>query len=269
MSYPTSAEIIVPFHDNGRWVADASASGSAWVESASWLEAFVGANTASLYKMKILSSPEKHGTAFTKPPKTVAIVVLTVLAIMLIDWLSKSRVLQWVGEFIFTVIGKILSFLWDMLIESIHAGGEFLFSTPPGWIIIGCLVLWGAVSLAYNKLLVRWTLNDEVMERINAEREKGGVGKLERVELVDMVKDYRQSILTEILKACAKADDGVEYSETEEELTVGDKIYALRHLACSTRHDGVGEIYPKMSRTKAFGLNTVLTTKVPLSELLR
>lgn len=211
MPLPLLAIAIPVLHSSGAWIASTAASGYiAGTLSGTWVGAFVLGNSTLLASLGLVSAAGVFGASSG------------------LAALSSSAVLA-VGSGLTTVgLGGVASTL------GIAPAATFLGMTPVGWAIAGATATVAATFCYY--------FSRKTMQRINEERQKGGLGPITITEIVKEVRLLEAQSLESILTRLAAERSDMTLSADHQELSVDGQVFTLRRLKYVVNNDGSEEI---------------------------
>jgi hypothetical protein len=198
-------------HSSGAWIASTAASSYiAGTLSSTWIGAFVLGNSTLLGSLGLVSAAGIFGagSGLAALSSSAAVGIGTGLAA--------------VG------LGGVANAL------GIAPAATFLWLTPIGWAIVGT-----AVAIASTLGLY---FTHKTTQRINEEREKGGLEPTTLVKIVKEVRLLEAHSLEAILARLAKEIGGVTLSSDNIYLTVGGQVFPINRLKYVVNNDGSEEV---------------------------
>ncbi len=222
MPLPFFAIAIPVLHSSGAWIASTAASGYiAGTLSGTWIGALVLGNSSLLSTLGLVSAAGIYGAASSGLAALGAGAAL-----------GMGSALTTVG------LGGVASAL------GIAPVATFLGLTPAGWAIA---VAAGALITTFGYYFTR-----ETMQRMNEERQKGGLDPITLREIVEEVKLLEEQSLQNILERLEKETDNVSLSSNREEVTIDGQVYSIARLKYAMNQDGSEEILfvPRTGRKK-------------------
>ena len=195
-----------------RHSASSAASGYiAGTLSSTWIGAFVLGNSSLLSAFGLVSAAGIYGAASSG---LVALASGTAL--------GMGSALTAVG------LGGVASTL------GIAPVVTFLGLTPAGW----------AIAVAAGTLITTlgYYFTRKTMQRMNEERQKGGLDPITLPQIVKEVKLLEEQSLQNILGRLEKEIDNVSLSSNREEVTIDGQVYSIARLNYVVNQDGSEEI---------------------------
>jgi hypothetical protein len=210
MPLPLFALAIPVLHSSGAWIASTAASGYiAGTLSSSWIGAFVLGNSSLLGSVGLVSAASIFGASG--------------LAAL------SSTAAAGIGAGLTAIgLGGIANAL------GIAPVATFLGLTPIGWTII-CTAVPIISTLSYY-------FTSKTMQRINAEREKGGLAPTTLFKIIEEVRLLETRSLIAILAQLAKEMEGVTLSSDNRYFTVGGQVFSVNRLKYVVNNDGSEEV---------------------------
>jgi hypothetical protein len=198
-------------HSSGAWIASTAAAGYiAGTLSSTWIGAFVLGNSTLLGSLGLVSAAGIFGAGSG------------------LAALSSSAAVG-IGTGLTAVgFGGVANAL------GIAPAATFLWLTPIGWAIVGT-----AVTIAST---LGYYFTRRTTQRINEEREKGGLEPTTLVKIVKEVRRLEARSLEAILARLAKEMEGVTLSSDNRYLTVDGQVFPVNRLKYVVNKDGSEEI---------------------------
>jgi len=211
MPLPLFALAIPVMHSSGAWIASTAASSYiAGTLSSTWIAAFVLGNSTLLASLGLVSAAGIFGAG-------------SGLAAL------SSSAAAGIGTGLTAVgLGGVANAL------GIAPVATFLGLTPMGWVIAGTSV---TIASTLGYYFARKT-----MQRINVEREKGGLDPTTLVKIVKEVQLLEARSLEAILTPLAKEMEGVTLSSDSRYFTVGGQVFSVNRLKYVVNNDGSEEV---------------------------
>ncbi|MCY4463462.1 MAG: HigA family addiction module antitoxin [Albidovulum sp.] len=212
MPLPFFAIAIPVLHSSGAWIASTAASGYiAGTLSSTWIGAFVLGNSSLLSALGLVSAAGIYGAASSGLAALGSGVAL-----------GMGAALTKVG------LGGVASAL------GIAPVVTFLGLTPVGWAI--------AVTAGTLITTLGYYFSRKTMQRMNEERQKGGLDPITLLKIVEEVKLLEEQSLQNILERLEKETDNVSLSSNREEVTIDGQVYSIARLKYAMNEDGSEEI---------------------------
>lgn len=211
MPLPLFALAIPVIHSSGAWIASTAASSYiAGTLSSTWIGAFVLGNSTLLGSLGLVSAAGIFGASSG------------------LAALSSSAALG-IGAGLTAVgLGGVANTL------GIAPAVTFLGLTPVGWAIAGT-ALTIASTLGYY-------FTRKTMQRLNQEREKGGLEPTTLAKIVKEVRLLETQSLEAILARLGEEMSGVALSRDKKDFTVGGQAFSIRRLKYVVNKDGSEEV---------------------------
>jgi hypothetical protein len=211
MPLPLIALAIPVIHSSGAWIASTAASGYiAGTLSGTWIGAFVLGNSTWLGSLGLVSAAGIFGASSG------------------LAALSSSAVAG-IGTGLTAIgLGGVANAL------GIAPVATFLWLTPVGWAIAGTTVTITS-SLGYY-------FTRKATQRINEEREKGGLEPTTLAKIVKEVRLFEVRSLEAILERLAREMGGVSFSSDKKYFTVGGQAFSINRLKYVVNNDGSEEV---------------------------
>lgn len=213
MPLPILSFIAIPvLHSSGLWIASTGAAG--YIGStltSTWIGAFVLGNSTLLGSLGLVSAAGIFGA-------TGSLAALTSSAA-----LSVGSALTAVG------LGGVASSL------GIAAPvATFLGLTPAGWAVAGTTVV---IASTLGLYFTRKTMN-----RMNEEREKGGLEPISISQIVKEVRLLEAQSLEAILTRLSFEMDAVQLSDDQKSVSVDGQVFSIHRLKYVVNADGSEEL---------------------------
>jgi hypothetical protein len=211
MPFPVFALAIPVIHSSGAWIASTAASSYiAGTLSSTWIGAFVLGNSTLLGSLGLVSAAGIFGAG-------------SGLAAL------SSSAAAGIGSGLTAVgLGGVANVL------GIAPATTFLWLTPIGWAVAGT-----AVTIVST---LGYYFNRKMTQRINEEREKGGLEPTTLLKIVKEVRLFETRSLEAILVRLAQEMEDVTLSSDNKYLTVGGQVYPVNRLKYVVNKDGSEEI---------------------------
>lgn len=207
MPFPIFAIAIPVLHSSGAWIASTAASGYiAGTLSGTWIGAFVLGNSSLLASLGLVSAAGVYGAT------------------------SGSSVAMGLGSSILASIGLGGA---ASTIE-ITPVVTFLGLTPVGWAIAGT-----ATTLVAT---VGYYFKKKIMQRLNEEREKGGLNPITIAQIIREVRLLEAKSIEEILERLSGQIENVYLSGDRSEFIVDGVVFSVSRLKYLVNRDGSEEI---------------------------
>ena len=222
MPLPFFAIAIPVLHSSGGWIASTAASGYiAGTLSNTWIGAFVLGNSSLLSALGLVSAAGIYGAASSG-----------LAALASGAALGMGSALTAVG------LGGVAKAL------GIAPVVTFLGLTPAGWAI--------AVTAGTLITTLGYYFTRKTMQRMNEERQKGGLDPITLPQIVEEVKRLEDQSLQNIFERLAKETDNVSLSSNREEVSIDGQVYSIARLKYAVNQDGSEEIFfvPRIGRKK-------------------
>lgn len=215
MPLPLLAIAVPVLHSSGAWIASTAASGYiAGTLSSTWIGAFVLGNSGLLGSLGLVSSAGIFGA-------TGGLATLSSSAVV-----GVGSALTAVG------LGGVAKAL------GIAPAATFLGLTPVGWAIAGTV----AGTVAVLAATLGYHFKRKTMQRVNEEREKGGLGPITLAGIVREVRLLETRSLETILARLDAELENVSLSSDHKEVTVDGRSFPVHRLKYVVNRDGAEEI---------------------------
>ncbi len=203
--------IAIPIlHSSGAWIASATSGYIAGTLSSTWIGAFVLGNSTLLGSLGFVSAAGIFGASGGLAALSSSVA------------LGAGTALTAVG------LGGVASYL------GIAPVATFLGLTPIGW-AIGASVVTIAATIGYY-------FTRKTMQRINEEREIGGLGPTTIVQIVKEVRLLEAQSLETILVRLAAEVENVSLSIDRKDATFDGLVFSVHRLKYLVNKDGSEEI---------------------------